>query len=109
MVTEERPTEESPHHMGKRTGYRLIDGEYHVAPTYSTAFAETTAQKAGVEAMLAAVTKHATETLAEITKANRRIWDDLTDDIGLDRSLMWVFGSDGVVRKVKEKNDVNES
>ena len=47
------------HHMGKQTGYELIDGVYHIAPMYQEQFAKIAYQKDGIEQMVAMVTKHA--------------------------------------------------
>ena len=88
------------HHMGKRTGYELIDGVYHIAPLYIQRMDEAQMRKVGVDDMLASVTKHASKDLEEIAKTYKRIWDDMADDLGLDfRDGDWQYSSNGTVRK----------
>ncbi len=43
------------HFMGKSTGYRLIDGVYHIAPVYIERFDRISDQQVGIEKMVKAV------------------------------------------------------
>ena len=99
-----KTTEESTHHMGKHTGYSLIDGVYRIAPSYVTAFEETAILKVGVDEMLASITRHAAVTLSQITKSRKRIWDDIIDDLGLDANIVWGYHPDGTIQE-RQKED----
>ena len=90
------------HHMGKRTGYSLIDGEYHIAPAYTKQFDNLGAQRAGVDEMLAIVTKHAAKTLEVIAIQHRKLWEEIVNDIGLDDSAEWMY-RDGILKKKEGK------
>jgi len=91
------------HHMGKRTGYTLIDGEYRIAPAYILQFDAFTAQRAGIDEMLCSVTKHAAKTLEVIASQNKKLWDEIIDDIGLDASMEWGYYHNGVIKKREKK------
>ena len=39
------------HHMGKQTGYELVDGIYHVAPVYQQQFDAFASKQSGIEKM----------------------------------------------------------
>jgi len=99
-----KTTEESTHHMGKHTGYSLIDGVYHIAPSYVTAFGETAILRSGVDEMLASVTRHAAITLSQITKSRKRIWDDIIDDLGLDPTIVWEYSQDETIHEKQEED-----
>ena len=99
-----KKTTESTHHIGKRTGYSLIDGVYHIAPSYVTAFEEITILRSGVDEMLASVTRHAAITLSQIAKSHRRIWKDIIDDLGLDPTIVWEYLPDETIHE-KQKED----
>ena len=79
------------HHMGKRTGYELINGEYHIARLYSRQFQELNHRVGGIETMLNIVTSHAAKDLEELSKSRRRIFEDLADDIGIDLEEGWTY------------------
>lgn len=89
------------HHKGKRTDYELIDGVYHIAPLYQERFDTVNLRKAGIEAMLAAVTKEATKSLEELAKVTSQIWADICDDIGLEKTTPWKF-TNGTVSKIEK-------
>jgi len=99
-----KTTEESTHHMGKYTGYSLIDGVYHIAPSYITAFEEAAILRSGVDEMLASVTRHAAITLSQIAKSHKRIWKDIIDDLGLDPTIVWEYLPDETIHE-KQKED----
>jgi hypothetical protein len=83
--------EKSNHHMGKYTGYVLVDGIYYIAPTYQDRFQEIEHKKYGIEQMVAMVTKHAADDLTALSKINNSIWDELRDDLGLDPNKKWLY------------------
>ncbi len=87
------------HHMGKHTGYELVDGVYHIAPSYTLAFAELNDRAEGVDMFMKTVTRYVAELNAEIQKENRRQWDRLCDDLGLDRNKRWEQFPDGTIRE----------
>lgn len=67
------------HHMGKETGYELIDGVYHIAPMYSEHFDTLNYREQGIKNMLNAVTEH----------------------LGLDTSKRYVYQR-GTLREIPE-------
>ncbi|MCK9435728.1 MAG: hypothetical protein M0Q12_00805 [Synergistaceae bacterium] len=86
------------YHMGKRTGYELINGEYHIAPLYTQQFEELTTKQKGIETMLAMVTNNVSQQLEQIHIAAQRIWEELSNDIGIDRKEGFVY-LNGIVKK----------
>ena len=90
------------HHRGKRTGYELINGEYHIAPYYYEQFNKLQHKRKGIETLLTIVNQHAAENLEEISRVNQAIFNDLADDIGLDLKEAWVH-SHGIVKRQDSK------
>ena len=96
---------EGTNRMGKRTGYDLVDGVYHIAPMYTRQFEELWALRRGIEDMLAIVIKHAAKDLEPINKAYTKLWCNLADDIGLVLGVPgkeWNYYTDGTIKQ-KEK------
>ena len=87
------------HHMGKQTGYELIDGVYHIAPLYVEQFTKLAHQRLGIEEMVAMVTKHAADDLTQLSKLNQQIWEELYEDLGLDKSKPWKYKGDGTIEE----------
>lgn len=79
------------HHMGKITGYELIDGEYHIAPLYRERFAKIALKRQGLREMLNMVTKHTAVDLEILIEEAQIVWDDLADDIGINLSDGWEY------------------
>ncbi len=96
------------HHMGKRTGYHLINGEYHIAPLYVEQFDKLTNRQAGIKKMLAAVTENASEQLAQIAESYKRVWDELADDLGLDRNEVWTIRNEIVKKQEKPGSEAKK-
>ena len=90
------------HHMGKQTGYDLIDGVYHIAPLYQNQFVEIEHKKRGIEQMVTMVTHHASEELTELSKANQEVWKRLSEDLELDIAKSWSY-SNGTIRELEKK------
>ena len=90
------------HHMGKQTGYELIDGAYHIAPLYKERMSLLTFQKQGIDEMLASVTQHASKDFERIASENHTLWKDIADDIGLDQTVTWQY-TNGVVHKGRKE------
>ena len=90
------------HHMGKRTGYELVDGEYHIAPLYQQQFEKLSYEVGGIKAMLDIVTSHASSDLEKIAKLRQQIFEELADDIGIDMKEGWVY-SGGIIKKREVK------
>ena len=88
------------HHMGKQTGYDLVDGAYRIAPLYQNQLDFIIHQKEGIEQMVAMVTKHAAQDLTELSKKEQAIWNELSDDIGLPKDKKWAY-SNGTIVEVK--------
>ena len=87
-------------HMGKHTGYELVDGVYHIAPVYISQFGDLGAQRAGIEDMLAMVTRHAAKDLEVVARAYRKLWDDVAEDLGLDiTSGEWGYYRNGTIKQ----------
>ena len=98
-----RPRVKDPnYHMGNHTGYRLVNGLYHIAPVYQEQFARLQERADGINLMLKAVTRHASEDLQEITRLQKQIWKDIKEDIGLDPNVSWEY-TEGVIRKQEVK------
>lgn len=101
-----KKTENNPnYHMGKQTGYYLINGEYKIAPLYQEQLEHMASKELGIKRMLDAVTTHASEDFEALVKVQKKIWGELQDDIGLDANTQWVY-KNGIVRKM-EQSDAN--
>ncbi len=90
------------HHMGKQTGYELINGEYHIAPMYCEQLDALMRRAGGIEDMLHIVTHHASVDLEQIRKDEKKVWDALSEDIGLEKGQAWIYRN-GVVKKQEVK------
>ncbi len=88
------------YHMGKQTGYELINGEYHIAPVYWESFDRLAQQTDGIDMMLKVVTRHASDDLAMIAKQRVELWKRLVEDIGIEMGAGWVY-QNGVVKKIE--------
>jgi len=86
------------HHMGKQSGYDLIDGVYHIAPMYCKRFDDFRLRKAGIDEMLACVTGHASEELEQLYGQRKRLWDEIAEDLDLDASVPWIYYN-GTIKK----------
>ena len=94
------------HYLGKRTGYSLIDGVYHIAPIYQDSFAFNADRKRGVDTMVRAVVAYAAETHKEIATSNRKLWDEICADLGLERGLTnYTYYPDGTVHAEKRETE----
>jgi hypothetical protein len=91
------------HHMGKRTGYDLINGEYHIAPSYIEQFNALYFKEAGIKAMLNAVADHVSEDLKNTAEVRQKIFNDLSEDIGIDLKQQWEYYGNGVLKLREEK------
>jgi hypothetical protein len=97
------------YHNGKYTGYRLIDGKYHIATTYIDQFAVLAHKSEGINVMLSMVTRHASQDLEEISRARQIVWDKIADDIGIDlKSNKWTY-INGVISKIDMNSNPKES
>ncbi|KKM72171.1 hypothetical protein LCGC14_1423220 [marine sediment metagenome] len=83
--------EDPNHHMGKRTGYELIEGAYHIAPMYRGQFDAVLHKRRGVEDMIGSVTKFTSDTLAQLSVQKQNIWKEIIDDLGLDQNKVWLY------------------
>ncbi len=92
--------EDQNHHMGKSTGYELIDGVYHIAPVYSIAFDKLADRAQGIDQLVRSVTIHAAEITRDIASERREIWNRVLEDLGLDETKMWRF-SNGTIFEEK--------
>jgi hypothetical protein len=96
-------TKDTTHFMGKRTGYELINGEYHLAPFYCDQFARLNAEEAGIRKMLEIIIDHASADLKTIEERKKRVFEDIGEDLGIDlKTIGWNYhhGS-GVLKQVK--------
>lgn len=100
MKTKEK--ENPNHHMGKKTGYELIDGVYQIAPLYQEQFEKLLNRKMGLNGMLNMVSSHVATDLEVISKQSDSIWKELKEDIGLDDSKNWAYRN-GEVREQTSK------
>ena len=93
---------EANHFMGKKTGYELINGKYHVAPMYMDIMERIMSQKAGVDALIQSVSKYAAETNTHIADEQNRTWKMLYEDLGLDKTKNWSYDyRDGTISEIK--------
>jgi hypothetical protein len=97
--------QENPnHHMGKQSGYELIGGEYYVAPMYQEQFEKLGIKQESINTLLKMVSAHCAAILEEIGEAQKRVWDSIEDDIGLDKGKLWVYDyRRGVVKEAPQK------
>lgn len=93
--------EVTSHHMGKETGYDLVNGEYSIAPLYCQQFDYLTNKEAGIKEMLNTVADHVAKDLEDIIKKKQEVWRKLSEDIGLDfKNKNWVYHN-GIVKEFK--------
>lgn len=90
------------HHMGKRTGYELINGEYHIAPTYWQQFDFLAFREAGIKKILEIITDHFADDLKNIKEAEHKIFIELADDLGIELADGWTY-SNGVLKRAESK------
>ncbi len=93
--------ETSNHHMGKHTGYELVDGVYHIAPLYTERFNGISARRKGIEDMLAAVTRESSKGLEVLALEDNKVWADVVDDLGLGKDTTWSF-INGTIQKMNK-------
>ncbi len=98
-MTKRIQKEDANHHMGKFSGYELAGGVYHIAPMYTKQFESLAHRKNGVITMLNAVTKFASDDLAQLSTEGNRVWESLFDDLGLDKDKKWLYSPDGTVKE----------
>lgn len=87
--------------VGKQTGCTVKDGVYHIAPVYVQQFDALQEKRAAIDQLVAIVTDRCIEHKSEIIKANRALWAQLTEDLGLDPNKNWQY-QNGVVTEKKE-------
>lgn len=85
------------HHMGKSTGYGLIDGVYHIAPLYRNEFEQLALRKSGIDQVVECVTSHAARDYEAIATMRHSIWERLYEDIGLVKGKPYIYQSDGTI------------
>jgi hypothetical protein len=81
------------HRSGKQTGYDdLGGGKYRLAPCYVDRFSALADEKQGLNILIAAVNEHARKVGSNIAAAERRLWADIRDDLGLPENLNYRNG-----------------
>lgn len=103
-MTKKQKEENPNHHMGNHTGYELIDGEYHIAPMYQEQFEALGIKAEAIRELLRIVNRHTEDDLVEILKIRQRLWQDISDDIGLDPGLEWIY-SGGIIKRKEDKEN----
>jgi hypothetical protein len=91
--------------LGKRTGCDITDGAYHIAPMYIDSFHALQERREGVNRLIASVTDHCVDLNIAIAKAERMLWKQVEEDLGLDPKKQWQY-QHGVVTEVKPNPDV---
>jgi len=91
------------HHMGKHTGYDLIDGEYHIAPHYTEQFDKLATHKESIAEMVQIVTGFAAKDMEQLIIARKRLFTEIFDDIGLDQNKQWIYLNGVISEEKKEK------
>jgi len=96
------------HHEGKKTGYELIDGVYHIAPLYTKQFDDLALQRNGVDEMLCSVTSHASKALEVIARRQKQLFEDVMDDIGIDQTTVWGYQNGTLRKKAQASNEAEK-
>jgi len=92
-------------HMGKYTGYELINGEYHLAPVYQERFGRLIAREYGIKTLVNSINEYFAGDLAEIGKQSQQIYKDIAEDIGIDIvNEVWNYNG-GILKCVKKIED----
>ena len=95
--------ESSNYHMGKHSGYELIDGVYHIAPIYTDHFARLADRQNGVDRFVKSIVRHAAEINNEIAVEQRSLWERIYEDLGLDREINYTYHNNGTITVMKDK------
>jgi hypothetical protein len=90
------------HHMGQQTGYTMIDGVYHIAPTYTEQFDKMRDKELGIQIIVNTTTSYFAGELAKVAETKRLVWKQLQEDIGLDPLVNWEY-SNGTVTKLTQE------
>ncbi len=95
----------SPNHrMGKYTGYELVRGEYHIAPTYTDSFTRLSDRRISTDTFMQSIVKYVTEINKGIACEQRKLWEQIYEDLGLDRTKRWTFNyATGTISIVKKR------
>lgn len=70
--------------MGKHTGYDVEGNKYYPAPTHTDRMDELRVEEEAVHALLESVNSYADRRFREIHRQQKRWWDRVADDLGLD-------------------------
>jgi len=100
-----KKVKEANHSMGKRSGYELVDGVYHIAPMYIDAFAKLADRNAGVDNLVKSVAKHVAELNKDIACEQRNLWLRLYEDLGLDKSKTYQYKGYDTVHVVEDTKE----
>jgi hypothetical protein len=92
-------------HMGKYTGYELINGEYHLAPLYVEQFDKLTERKFGINNMFEIIMRYVEKDLGTLAHDEHLLWEKLGDDIGINIKEGWTYSDNGVVKKIEDKKE----
>ena len=103
-MTEEVKAKDTTHFMGKKTGYELIDGAYHIAPMYSDWFDKLADQKASADDLMKSVIKHLNKINTSIASEQRQWWEMIYDDLGLDKTKVYSYQQADNTIRVKESS-----
>jgi|GEM_PF-6683476 len=97
--------QDKTYRVGKHTGYELRNGEYHLAPMYVEQFDRITNRRNGIQMMLEAVTEHAALDYQAVSVAQRKLWDAIGEDFGVNFGKgQWTY-LDGVIRPMPEPTE----
>lgn len=82
------PIGDNPEHrQGNRCGYTLkADGRIEPAPIYTDQLEKIAAERNGINDLMKLFTSHCANLLAEISRRQRRVWNELCEDYGIDQS-----------------------
>ena len=90
------------HHMGKSTGYELINGEYHIASVYTEQFHAMSLKKKGIADVINMVTSHFAEDLEQLNEATHKLWIEIGEDLDFEPKEDWIYSS-GVIKRNPNK------
>lgn len=94
------------HFMGKYTGYELVDGQYHIAPTYREEFDRIFEASRGVMDIVEAVNAFAAQQKAALHRREMGLFRRISDDIGLP--LHRLKYTHGIITVLPEKLEAQE-
>ena len=86
-----RKVSDREHKMGKHTGYDTNGVDFWVAPTWKNQWSAMDAEEVGVTRLVENTNAFAQRFYTEIRKRRLAWWDEIYDELGLDREIKYLF------------------